>query len=117
MKQIKFSLYSLQTKTIPKGVPKNWTSTGKLSKRAKQADGSFMLSFSDVADVELCINEVKNMIRDLKNLGYSNIHSGYVDSTLHATDNEGEQYIGYIELINEAFPNGITLGFSKYLTN
>lgn len=106
MKIIQLHIYSLQTQPIPKGTPKNFLKGGKLSKRALTAKGSFTITLKDDEKLDWKYSE-------LEKYGYTNIHTGYIDSTLYM-EKDGEQYVAYLSMYNNTFKDGVTLGFSSY---
>lgn len=106
MKIIKLEIYSLQTGIIPKGEPKNWTTKGKLAKRARTAIGSFTEYLRDDTKWNW-------KFKDLEKYGYTNIYTGYIDNQLHLERN-GEQYIAFLSMKLDNFDDFITLGFSSH---
>ncbi len=99
-------IYDLQTKIIPKGTAKNFLKGGKLSKRALTSKGSFTMTLKDDEKFDWKYSE-------LEKHGYTNIHTGYIDSTLYM-QKDGEQYVAFLSMYNNTFKDGIILGFSSH---
>lgn len=99
--QYKLEIYEANSRNFNKG--------GRVSKRAVTAQGSYTDVLPD--DKE---REKVNLIEHLTKHGYTNIHTGYIDSQLYMTKDDNE-YVAFQSIQMSNWETPILVGFSNDL--